>query len=409
MTDNPERIVSIVETNEATTGKPLQHGWFVVQNRGYRNTSSSFDREEAERSTFGKGPWLKIEERRRGTTNLKVFLSHLLSRRIREGFPDMQNAVQARLKQEQAKLAALGKARPKPALQRAYLSAIALKFQTLAGDALNKPQDLPSVDMKLRGMADAAKDDFAEELRLRGHLYDFFPITGPKVTPIGNNQTRGETRVISDENSDESRTLYDEIRTQIRDNKGHELQGMINPAVLKPLLRTQAKKWPKIAEQHLENLAFLTEKVVLRILQVACEESGAADYTHEDLEEIVMKFAEGARTSAIEKLRKYRSEDDSLPLHTNNPAFIEGVKEAQLLRFKAALERYSKKNSTRNFMVSLAPQNPGSVDTIPPQWKSWVVIDPNTTGALFNELHSHTEKNTEDEIHDLLKAYYEVR
>jgi hypothetical protein len=409
VTDNPERIVTIVENNEATTGKPLKHGWFVVQNKGYRDTSSSFDRENAERSTFSKDPWLKIEERRRGTPKLKTFLSNLLSRRIREGFPEMQNAVQVRLKQEKEKLKALGEARPERDMQKAYLSAIALKFQTLAGDALNNPQDLPSVEMKLRGMADTAKHDFAEELRHRGHLYDFFPIPEPEVTPVKGNQFGRIHGFTLGEKSKETRTLYDEIRTQIRDNKSHELQGMINPAVLKPLFRIQAKKWREIAEQHLENLADLTEKVVLRILQVACEESGAADYTHEDLKEIVLKFTEGARSNALEKLRKYRSEEDSLPLHTNNPAFIEGVKEAQLLRFKAALERYAKKNPTRNFMVSLAPQNPQSVDTIPPQWKSWVIVDPDTIGALFNELHSHTEKNTEDEIHDLLKAYYEVR
>lgn len=403
MTDNPERIVTIVENNEATTGKPLKHGWFVVQNRGYRDTSSPFDREKAERSTFSKDPWLKIEERRRGTTKLKKFLSNLLSRRIREGFPWMQKAMEVRLEQERKKLADLGTPRPSRGSQKAHLSAIALKFQTLAGNALNNPQDLPSVDMKLRGMADGAKDDFAEELRLRGHLYDFFPIIEAEVTPMRSNQ------VTSGKKSKETPTLYDEIKTQIRHNKGHELQGMINPAVLKPLLRTQAKKWPEIAEQHLENLAKLTKDVVLRLLQVACQESGAAEYTHEELKEIVLRFAEEARSSAIKKLKTYRLEEDSLPLHTNNPAFIERVKEAQRLRFMAALERYAKKYPTRDFMVSLAPKNPESVETIPHQWKSWVIINPDTIGALFNELHSHTEKNTEDEIHDLLKAYYEVR
>jgi hypothetical protein len=203
--------------------------------------------------------------------------------------------------------------------------------------------------------------------------------------------------------------LYDEIKTQIRDNKGQELQGMVNPAVLRPLFRKQATKWPKIAEQHLENLASLTEEVVLRILQVACEESGAAEYTREELEQIVLKFAKAARSSAMEKLNKFQWEEHSLPLHTNNPAFSANVKEAQLLRFKAALERYAKKNAPCNFMVSLAPQNPASIETIPGVWKSWTIISPDTMGALFEELHSHTEKNTQDEIHDLLKAYYEVR
>jgi hypothetical protein len=409
MTDNPERIVSIVENNEATTGKPLRHGWFVVQNRGHKDNPSSFDREKAERSTFSKEPWIKIEERRRGTAKLKTFLSNLLCRRIREGFPRMQNTVQELLVRERKQLSALGKPRPTPGLQRAYLSAIALKFQTLAGYALNDPQNLPSVDMKLRGMADRAKDEFAEELRLRGHLYEFFAIGETEVTSMRPNQTSEETGVTFGSKSKKDRALYDEIETQIRDNKGQELQGMINPAVLKPLFRKQATKWPKIAEQHLENLASLTEEVVLRILKVACEESGAADYTRVELEQIVLNFAKAARSSAMEKLDKFRWEEHSLPLYTNNPAFKECVKEAQLLRFKAALGRYVKKNLPRNFMVTLVPENPVSIETIPGIWKSWTIISPDTIGALFEELHSHTEKNTQDEIHDLLKAYYEVR
>lgn len=409
MTDNPERIVSIVENNEATTGKPLRHGWFVVQNRGHRDDRSSFNREKAERSTFSKEPWLNIEERRRGTTNLKTFLSNLLCRSIREGFPGMQNAVQERLVQERKSLSALGKPRPTPGLQRAYISDIALRFQTLAGYALNDPQNLPSVDMKLRGMADRAKDEFAEELRLRGHLYDFFTISETEITSTRPNQINEKVAAISGGKPKKDRTLYDEIKTQIRDNKGQELQGMVNPAVLKPLFRKQATKWPEIAEQHLENLASLTEEVVLRILQVACDESGAAEYTREELKQIVVKFAKVARSSAMEKLDKFRWEEDSLPLHTNNPAFSESVKEAQLLRFKAALGRYAKRNAARNFMVSLAPEHPASIEAAPDVWKSWTIISPDTIGALFEELHSHTQKNTEDEIHDLLKAYYEVR
>lgn len=409
MTDNPERIVTIVENNEATTGKPLRHGWFVVQNRGHRDDRSLFDREKAERSTFSKAPWLNIEERRRGTTKLKTFLSNLLCRSIREGFPGMQNAVQERLVQERNQLSALGKPRPTSSLKRAYLSDIALRFQTLAGFALNDPQNLPSVDMKLRGKADRAKDDFAVELRLRGHLYDFFAISEREVTSMRPDQISEETAAISVGKSQKGCTLYDEIKTQIRDNKSQELQGMVNPAVLKPLFRKQATKWPKIAEQHLEILARLTEEVVLRILQVACEESGAAKYTRKELEQIVVKFAKAARSSAMEKLEKFRWEEHSLPLHTNNPAFSKSVKEAQLLRFKAALERYAKKNAPRNFMLSLAPQNPASLETIPAIWKNWTIISPDTIGPLFEELHSHTEKNTQDEIHDLLKAYYEVR
>lgn len=38
----------------------------------------------------------------------------------------------------------------------------------------------------------------------------------------------------------------------------------------------------------------------------------------------------------------------------------------------------------------------------------WVVIDGHRLEQLFDEVHPRATRNTEDEIHDLLKAYYEV-
>ena len=40
--------------------------------------------------------------------------------------------------------------------------------------------------------------------------------------------------------------------------------------------------------------------------------------------------------------------------------------------------------------------------------QNWIIIDPNNVSNLFEEIHPRTTRNAEDEIHDLLKAYYEA-
>lgn len=389
----PEEIVKVVQTKQGTSGKPLHHGWFVVQNRGDEDSSSLFDREKAEKSTFDKKPWLEISEKRRGTANLKNFLSVLLCQRIRESFPGMLEFMQTRLSDEVAYLRAMGSPRPTLESQRAYLVGITQRFQTLATQALKTPEDLPTDEMNLRGKAERAKSRFARDLRSHGHFYEFSDIN----TPIGN----------SSENSQQSRTLYDEIRTQVIGKQGEELQNMINPAVLKPLFKKQANKWPKIAKSHLEDLAGKTEVAVLNILGHACKDACAEAYTREELMKYAKGFAMDARENAMKELEKLWSQETTLHLQTDNPGFTKNVKEAQLLRFKAALNRYTEKHKPADFLKFLTPE-PHRLEEVP-MWKTWTIISPETIDDLFKYMHSHSQKNREDEIHDLLKAYYEVR
>jgi hypothetical protein len=392
----PEKIVEIVQNNEGTSGKPLYHGWFVVQNRSQKDDPESFDRDKAERATFSKDPWVRIEEKRRGTVKLKSFLSALLCTRIREGFPRMQKAVEERLENEQRSLDRLGQPRPDVSHQRAYLVDITQRFQTLAGKALRSPEELHFEEMKLRGKAERAKQEFAINLRLHGHFYEFSDASAAEVAAVGK----------FDQNTMKDRTLYDEIRSQIRQNQGEELQGMINPAVLKPLLRQQASKWPELATEHLENMARLTNDAVLRILKETCKDLGVPEYIQEELERIVVEFAAEARKSALKKLDEVWREE-ALHLQTDNPAFLKNVREAQETRFFKAMQRYAMKVPTESFMATLF-EEPQGLTKCTAVWRDWTIVNTHTLGALFAELHSHTDQNTEDEIHDLLKAYYQV-
>jgi hypothetical protein len=172
------QVVKIVTENQAI---PLEHGWFVVQNSGPKG-SASFDLKQEDSATFGKNPWSDIPVQQRGTAMLKKFLANLLCRRIRETFPTMQRKIGELLELERSRLTQLGDPRPEHSDRQNYLVSIAEKFRSLSRQALRSPEELPSDDMKLRGLAKRARDEFAQEIEKNGHYYMFSEIGGPLDT-----------------------------------------------------------------------------------------------------------------------------------------------------------------------------------------------------------------------------------
>lgn len=108
---------------------------------------------------------------------LKRFLANLLSRRIRESFPEMQDTVERLLQAERMRRKVLGDPRTKPDLRRNFLRGIIKEFQDLANKALFSPGDLPSDDTKLRGMIVKQNERFATSLSIDGVYYKFLDIS----------------------------------------------------------------------------------------------------------------------------------------------------------------------------------------------------------------------------------------
>jgi hypothetical protein len=180
-------LLKIVYTVRENKGITLQNGWFVVQNRG-QNPASRLEREQAEKTTLSKPPWVDIPEQQRGTAKLKVFLASMLCTRIREAFPEMHRTIAKSLAAEKDTLAILGVDRTDHAQRREYLKTLVARYQELAGWALKSPEELAFDEMKLRGMAQHAAESFAEEMRLNGNSFEFLEIAdGTKradATPI---------------------------------------------------------------------------------------------------------------------------------------------------------------------------------------------------------------------------------
>jgi hypothetical protein len=203
--------------------------------------------------------------------------------------------------------------------------------------------------------------------------------------------------------------LYTEIRKQIDTNRGEELPGMLNPAVLKPLLRKQTSKWQTLGEEYLERLVTMTKDVALNIFDKACADAGTTERTRVGLQERLLGFAEDSRTDVLRKLRELCDKNASMALQTDTDDFLRKVRQAQMMRFINALQRYKSSNPASNFVRSLMKDG-SALAAGPESYETWAVIDEKSVQSLFNEIHyaGDRRENVEDEIHDLLKAYYEL-
>jgi Dynamin central region len=415
------QIVEHVNSKEGTLGQALQHGWYVVLNRG-PTSPASFDRQKEEDIAFNKEPWITIPEERRGTSMLKRFLANILCQKIRDVFPRTRDTVDELLKNARTRLDALGYPRKDHSQQQRYLISIAEKFQAMASHALKTPEELPKSQMKLRGKVYRANKRFADELVKKGHSYSF----SSELQAVGNGNGKApsaqnsEAESESDSDSASHQSLetedpplshvafYEEIRKEIKQNKGQELPGILNPAVIKPLVLMQAKKWPNIARKHLVMVAAEAKRAMMHILDEVCDGLAVAHYTREALKETVHEFVRGAQERAEKRLSSgWR--DNELHLETHDTDFTANVKKAQLVRFEAALQKYKVKHSPVDFLNKLVEEHEKAIiASLHLRYENWVIINLSTIDDLFEAIHSRGENYMVDEVHDLVQAYYEV-
>lgn len=189
--------------------------------------------------------------------------------------------------------------------------------------------------------------------------------------------------------SEGSDNIYHWIRREIDASRGTELQGTLNPGVLMILFHKQAGKWLHVAKAHFESIVRSTRKVLSNIL----EETECDRITRRRVLPIIYQAGETQEEEKLILLNKRMHDLTSKHLQTNNSAFLDKVAKARLQRFQMALHRYQQ-----------ATFSAQGVD----HDESKLVIDMRNTAALFSELHMSSSRNLENDMHDTLKAYYEI-
>lgn len=195
-----------------------------------------------------------------------------------------------------------------------------------------------------------------------------------------------------------SSLIYGWIRNEVAACRGTELQGTLNPDVLPVLFHKQASKWRAMAEAHFAKVKITTLTTVIKMLESVCPDLN----TRAQIKSLIEEASVRGQTRGLDLLSERLEEVLSGHLQTNNPAFEAEVRNARLLRFQGAVERYRSSriafNSTATNQNSQSEANHNTMFT----------IDMRDTASLFAELHISNAQNFEDEIHDTLKAYYEI-
>lgn len=186
-----------------------------------------------------------------------------------------------------------------------------------------------------------------------------------------------------------SKEIYVWIRREIEASRGTELQGTLNPDVLQILFHKQAGKWRHIAEKHFRSITKRTVEVLYEILK----EVAGLGTTQTKIWSRINAAAENHMEQKLGLLNERMNDLTSRHLQTNNSAYLENVAKARFRRFQLALYKYQQERISHK----------GSASS-----KMRLVVDLRDTSALFSELHMSNARNLENEIHDTLKAYYEI-
>lgn len=131
---------------------------------------------------------------------------------------------------------------------------------------------------------------------------------------------------------------------------------------------------------------------LIQMLKTVCPDAT----TMSKIEPVIRNASDESLKRALDHLSWRVDQILSRHLQTNNPAFEQKISEARRIRFHSALERYRKSKFD-------------SVEGNENETELQLVIDMRDTTSLFNELHFSNSQNLEDEIHDILKAYYEIQ
>lgn len=207
--------------------------------------------------------------------------------------------------------------------------------------------------------------------------------------------------------------IYSWIALEVQANRGTELQGTFNPDILPALFHKQITKWKAYSESHFLQVTKITVQTLVALLGMVCPDP----LVRGRLEKAIRRASDAAEKKGLSQLLDRITTLASAHLQTNNSAFIEKVRVARLQRFQAALERYRSRHAVQppapaqstgfgggNFGGSSFGAPPPAAVTVDTKF----MIDMKDTAILFDELHVSNAQNQADEIHDILKAYYEI-
>lgn len=287
---NERKYLDLIKGRESM--HKLALGWYVLRNRSEEERALEVDaRDDNEERFFRTGAWSSVPPTNRGIESLRKRLSKVLLDHIKTSLPDLVRQIEARLRACQEDVDRLGDSRSTPDELRSYLHGIAEDFQRLARNAIDGRYgdkffgtigEHDKNSLKLRAVLRNLNRAFYAIMQTKGAQYDIQWDEGSDGEGGDENcDDDGGSYECSEQSPDYLRqylafydvpepepiteaALNDRLRSQAAFNQGNELPGMPSGELVLQFFKDHAKRWPEIAQAHLDQVLESTEDFVVK-------------------------------------------------------------------------------------------------------------------------------------------------
>ncbi|WEW61266.1 hypothetical protein PRK78_006756 [Emydomyces testavorans] len=330
---------------DALAGKRsgIKLGWNVVRNPGQQDLSEGkIDRDSEE--TFFKevSPWNTLDKDKLGIESLRIRLQEILTSHIRREFPKVKSEILKKLKACNKKLESLGAERINPEQQAAFILNIATKFQDIVNRALATNygcDDLFDEDLNLRlaTVLVHREEDFATTMEQWGQEY-YFNSEGEQVEHVDAADDPPELEKAKDlrtteDPGDLGDILHDQgkvveprklilkwIESVYRDSKGFEM-GTFSPSLLPTIMKRQSSKWRAISLGYVSDVVVFVHQFISKVLKAICVD----ERVHLSLLDHLMDELIAIYKSTLQHVRFLLSVELTGILRTADPRFNENL------------------------------------------------------------------------------------
>ncbi len=377
--------------------RPLNLGYHLVRSRGGDDEGNVFGDNERD-ILFKDEPWCTLPPDRLGVVALRQRLQHLLGDLTGKAFPKLRSETRHLLYRAQEDLARLGRSRQTMQEQQQFLVNVASEFQNLVRTALNADYSSCAVfdDDKFRLITNVlnATEEFRTDFISSAHTYEFIrtsdnhsTVSLPRIADDGPPFERFPDLdgVIVRECSEDppKGEIMDWIKDIHRRSRGNELISF-NPTLFSSALRQQTCKWMAHALYYVSRVIYKIHEFLVNALEVVCSDKRAR-------EELLSQISEDVVTRYETSLQQARFlvnvERDGNP-YTLNGFFRRKLAELQSRRMEKEL---SEKKFTQ---FDRSKANPAKV------------ISMEDVQSTMRD--KDDGKYIAEEVHDLIKSYYEV-
>ncbi|KAK0841770.1 hypothetical protein LTS02_016715 [Friedmanniomyces endolithicus] len=306
-------------------------GWHVLRNRSFETRDVSAEARDVEETRFFEsGAWASLNPSTVGIRSLKPRLSNTLRDQILQHLPSLHSDVLSGIQDCELRLKQLGEARSTPYEQRRHLQRVSWKFSVLMKASVDgvysdaffgHAKTEEGRRKRLRAVVQNGLEDFAEDVRIKGHAQ--------AITEDDGEHDSGSKQV-----STITRTAYvASVKELMRHNRGIELSGTFNPSIIGELFREQCQPWREIVA-NVQNSILQSTRWTARAIVEEVAVSDTVDAIFALVDRAIENLGRNVNTKVEELLRPYLA---GHPI-TYNHYLISNVQHIQADRQRRALK-----------------------------------------------------------------------